>query len=56
MPADLFLGVEGGATRTTGVLADCMVFGHDPAGLLAGTYPRVTDPVRPAELVGCTVP
>ena len=38
-----------------GSLADCLAFGHDPEGLLAGTYTRATEPTRPEELEGCRI-
>ncbi|HHO54465.1 MAG TPA: hypothetical protein ENK18_27235 [Deltaproteobacteria bacterium] len=37
------------------VMADCVVAGDDPAGLLAGTYNRANDPYLPGELSGCDV-
>lgn len=41
------------AYAVDGSLASCLVFGHDPDGLLAGTYSRVLDPARPEELKQC---
>ena len=38
-----------------GTFASCMVFGHDPAGLVSGKYTRVLDPDRPEELENCKV-
>lgn len=36
-------------------LADCLVLGHDPQGLIDGTHDRVDDPVNPNELTMCRV-
>lgn len=41
------------AYAVDGSLASCMVFGHDPDGLLDETYTRVADPERPEELKDC---
>ncbi len=37
------------------VLADCVVGGDDPDGLLDGTYARQLDPFMPAELAACEI-
>ncbi|MBX2804107.1 MAG: hypothetical protein KTR31_40970 [Myxococcales bacterium] len=36
-----------------GVLADCLVQGHDPAALIDGTNERVSEPPDAAELADC---
>lgn len=38
-----------------GVLADCLVLGHDPQGLIDNDYARVTDPATPSEIASCRV-
>lgn len=43
------------AYAVDGSLASCMVFGHDPKGLLAGTYKRSLEPDRPTDLKSCVV-
>lgn len=50
-----FMSYAGRAYDSTGALADCYAWGHDPQGLVDGTYTRVTDPVNPGELAGCAV-
>ncbi|HHO53450.1 MAG TPA: hypothetical protein ENK18_21905 [Deltaproteobacteria bacterium] len=37
------------------VMADCIIGGDDPTGMVNGTYNRVNDPVNPGELASCDV-